>query len=59
MQKMIVSCQVCGKTIAVTEKEIISDEDLVEVLENSSCDEDGQETMSNGQPNIVAVRTKT
>jgi hypothetical protein len=58
MEKMTVSCQLCGKILTVIEKETISAEDLSDGVLNSYCETDGQVQIHNGQLNIIAVRTK-
>jgi len=58
MQKMTISCQMCGKILAIIEKPEISGQDLYEAVGMFSCEDDNQQTMDNGQPNIVATRTR-
>jgi hypothetical protein len=48
----------CGKILAIIEKPEISGQDLYEAVGMFSCEDDNQQTMDNGQPNIVATRTR-
>lgn len=65
--KLTVSCQICGRIMAIAEKDDFKDEDISIYEESSACEMDGpfQQYDDEGNPipldfsNIIAVKTLT
>lgn len=48
--KLLVTCQTCGKTLSIVEKDFVTNEDVELYQATSSCEDDGPD-------NIVVSKT--